>query len=135
MRIEWTPDLSVGVVEVDTQHQELFNRINALMEACSQGKGREHVTQIINFLGEYTITHFSTEEKLMAAHNYPEFDEHKKLHDLFIESFMNLKKKLEDEGPGGHIVIETNRVVVTWLNGHIRNVDKKLGAFLNSKSL
>lgn len=134
MQIEWTEDLAVGVIEVDLQHQELFRRINALLEACSQGKGRDNVAKIIDFLGEYTITHFSSEEKLMALHKYPEFESHKKQHELFIENFMNLKKKLEAEGPGGHIVIETNRVVITWLNSHIRNVDKKLGAFLNGQS-
>lgn len=133
MEIQWTQDLSVGVAEVDQQHQELFNRINTLLIACKQGKGRDHLTEIIDFLGEYTVKHFETEKKLMSDHDYPEMDSHIAQHEIFIENFSMLKQKLEQDGPGGHIVIETNRVVITWLNSHIRNVDQNLGAFLSGK--
>ena len=135
MPIQWTEDLSVGVPQIDKQHKELFSRINNLLEACSQGRGREIVQETIEFIGDYTITHFSTEERYMATHGYPEFKDHKALHDQFIERFFSLKKKVEEDGPGGHIVLETNRTIVTWLNSHIRNVDKKLGQFLKEKEL
>jgi hemerythrin len=135
MAIQWTEDLSVGVTQIDKQHKELFNRVNNLLEACSKGRGRDIVQETIEFLGDYTITHFSTEERHMATHGYPEFKDHKAQHENFIEHFISLKKRVQEEGPGGHIVIETNRTIVTWLNSHIRNVDKKLGEFLKDKGI
>jgi hemerythrin len=133
MAIEWTDDLAVGITEIDNQHKELFQQINQLLEACNQRKGKEAVGQIIDFLGAYVVTHFNCEEENMKKFNYPDYPKHKVLHTEFIKSFGELKAKFEADGPGTDIVIMTNRVVVGWLNSHIRNVDKLLGAYLKSK--
>jgi hemerythrin len=133
MAIEWTVDLSVGIAEIDEQHKELFKRINQLLEACNQGKGKETVGQTIEFLGNYVLEHFGSEEAQMIKYNYPDYSQHKAYHTEFIKSFSELKAKFEADGPGSHIVIMTNRVVVGWLNSHIRNVDKLFGAYLQTK--
>ena len=53
LSLQWREDLAVGVKSIDEQHQELFRRINSLLEACNLGKGREEVASVIAFLGEY----------------------------------------------------------------------------------
>ena len=133
MGIEWTEDLAVGIEEIDSQHQELFRKINELLDACNQGKGKEVVGKIIDFLGSYVVEHFRCEEENMRKYGYPEMGSHQVHHTQFIQSFGELKAKFETDGPGAHIVILTNRVVVAWLNSHIRNVDRQLGAFLKTK--
>lgn len=133
MAIEWTEDLAVGSKEIDDQHKELFRMINQMLEACNQGKGKEVLEEILGFLEKYVVTHFGTEERLMQQYNYPDYPSHKNHHEQFIKSFMDLKKEMTTTGPGTHIVIMTNRTVVGWLNSHIRNVDKLLGAFLKDK--
>lgn len=133
MAIEWTDDLAVGVTEIDDQHKELFKKVNQLLDACSEGKGKETVGEIIKFLGEYVIHHFSCEEANMKKYNYPEFASHKAHHAQFITSFGELKDKFEADGPMPHIVIMTNRVVVGWLISHIRNVDRVMGDYLKTK--
>ncbi|MCL6588713.1 MAG: bacteriohemerythrin [Firmicutes bacterium] len=133
MAIEWTSDLEVGIEEIDNQHQELFRKINELLDACNQAKGREVVGKIIDFLGGYVVEHFQCEERYMGKYNYPEFKSHQAHHVQFIQSFGELKAKFETDGPGAHIVILANRVVVGWLNSHIRNVDRQMGAFLKTK--
>jgi hemerythrin len=133
MAIEWTMDLTTGVKEIDTQHKELFKRINGLLEACSQGKGKGEVSTVIRFLEDYVITHFSAEENYMTKYNYPDYSGHKAQHLYFTENFLQLKKQFETDGPGIHIVITANRMVVDWLINHIRKVDTALGSFLNTK--
>jgi hemerythrin len=133
MAIEWTEDLAVGSEQIDNQHKELFKMINHMLEACTQGKGKDVVDEIIGFLEEYVVTHFGTEENLMRLYNYPDYNTHKSHHEQFIKSFGELKKELTATGPGTHIVVMTNRIVVNWLNSHIRNVDKLLGAFLKNQ--
>jgi hemerythrin len=133
MAIEWTEDLAVGVMAIDDQHKELFERINQLLEACHQSKGREVVGETINFLEDYVISHFSREEEYMQKYGYPDYLKHKGYHTEFIKSLKELKARFEAEGPGTHIIIMTNRVVVGWLNSHIRNVDKLLGDYLKGK--
>ena len=36
--MEWTNNLATGVPEIDNQHKEIFNRVNKLSAACSEGK-------------------------------------------------------------------------------------------------
>jgi hemerythrin len=134
MAMEWTDDLSTGSVSIDDQHKELFERINALLEACKQGKGKAEVSQVIWFLDDYVVTHFSAEEKYMETHHYPDFGKHKALHLEFMDNFADLKREFEEEGAGVHLVVKTNQLVVQWLLDHIRKIDKALGAFLKAKA-
>jgi len=128
--IEWTTDLAVGVKEIDKQHQEIFRKINTLLDACNAGKGKTVVADVIDFLGNYVVEHFGAEEKLMQQYNYPEYPQHKQMHEDFIKSFVALKQSFEKDGVAINVVIQTNKTVVRWLNDHIRNVDKRLGKFL-----
>ena len=41
MAIEWSSNLATGVPEIDSQHREIFTRVNRLSTACSEGKGKE----------------------------------------------------------------------------------------------
>ena len=120
MAIEWTEDLATGVDTIDNQHKELFQRINNLLEACTRGKGKEEVKKVIGFLEDYVVTHFSEEEKYMVKFEYPETASHKKQHLEFMDNFLSLKKQFDEEGPGVHIVVITNNLIVEWLKNHIR---------------
>lgn len=135
MAIEWNNDLSIGVDEIDNQHKELFRRINALLDACTQGKGKGEVGRVINFLEDYIVKHFNAEEAIQKKHAYPDYESHKTLHDEFRKSFSELKKSFETEGAGLPLVLRTNRTVVDWLVKHIGRVDKVLGGFLKSENL
>ena len=61
--ITWNEQYSVNVSEMDIQHQRLFELINQLHSAMLAGKGNETMDGILHGLKEYTITHFSAEEK------------------------------------------------------------------------
>lgn len=130
MPIEWTSDLAVGVDEIDGQHQELFKRVNELSQAMWEGKGREESVKLMVFLGDYVVTHFSTEERLMSSKNYPEFTLHKSIHDKFVQDFGNLKKQFDSGDVTSSMVIKILDETCEWLRGHIKGVDKKLGVFL-----
>lgn len=133
MKIEWTPDLAVGLDVIDDQHKELYRRIDRLMEACHQGKGKEVVADTLKFLEEYVVTHFSNEQGYMQRFGYPEYDVHKKNHDYYVNNLKELRNILNEKGPGVELVVKTNVMVIEWLNNHIRKMDTKLAAFLRDK--
>lgn len=128
--MQWSASLATGVDLIDQQHQELIKRINQLLEACNQGKGKEVVEEMLNFLEDYVKTHFRAEEKLQQDHHYPEYPTHKQLHDQFIQDIGNLKQQFESEGATLRLVVVINRKVVDWLTQHIMRADKALAAFL-----
>jgi hemerythrin len=133
MAIEWTSELSTDVTAIDDQHKELFRMVNALFEACNQGKGAIEMTKAMKFLEDYVGVHFSAEEDYMKKYFYPKYSAHKSEHLAFIEKFTDLKTKFEKEGAGIVTVILLNRIIVDWLTNHIRKVDKEMGAFLKSR--
>lgn len=133
MLITWTPEYAVGVPAIDRQHQELFRKIDALLEACNRGEGKHVLGETLTFLEDYVKIHFESEEKAMIAQNYPEYQSHRGEHQKFVENFMGLKKEFETEGTGIRLVALTNRIVVNWLKDHILMTDTKLGAFIKAK--
>lgn len=134
MALQWTDALLTGVDQIDNQHKELFKRINSLFDACQQGKGKDEVMNVLKFLEDYIITHFSAEEKMQQEHSYPDYPSHKALHEQFKNEFYKFKKGLEQEGVTLSAVILTNRLLSSWWTEHIGKIDKTLGVFLKGKA-
>ncbi|MBI5189225.1 MAG: hemerythrin family protein [Nitrospirae bacterium] len=130
MAIRWTDELATGHAVVDEQHREIFRRVDTLIEACKSGKGREEVGGMVEFLAEYVVDHFKTEEKLQRESGYPEYHAHKAMHDQFLGQVVSLRERFDAEGPTITMVLNTNRVVVDWLNQHIKQSDKSFGRYL-----
>ena len=130
MPIEWTEDLATGVDIIDEQHKELFRRIDALLAACMRGEGSQTVGQTLDYLGWYVIEHFDTEESAMRRAGYAGLKEHEAQHREFRSNIANLRMELESSGAGPHIVVRVNRLVVGWLNAHIRKSDRAMAAEL-----
>ena len=62
MAMGWTEDLSVGVDVIDQQHKIWFEKANQLFDAGKNGKAKEFIAQMLDFLDEYTKMHFRDEE-------------------------------------------------------------------------
>jgi hemerythrin len=131
--MQWDTSLSVGVAEIDAQHQKLIAMINDLDDAMRQGKGKDIVGKIINELIAYTRSHFATEEKYFAQFAYPETDAHKAEHVVFTKKVGEFKAGF-DKGSLG-LTIQVMTFLSDWLRNHIKVVDKKYGPFFNSKGL
>lgn len=132
MAIQWTDDLATGVAEIDDQHKELFKRIDRLFQACNQAQGRLEIGKTIAFLEEYVDTHFDAEEKAMKQRSYPDYGAHKAQHVYYRNNLLTIKQQIEEEGPGVHLIILTNRLAVDWLRNHIQKLDRAFGDFLQS---
>lgn len=133
MAISWNDNLVTGVSEIDRQHQEIFQSINQLLNACNQGKGKNEIGKVIKFMEDYASTHFAMEEKYMARYDYPEAPAHQAEHLQFTNNFSLLKELFEKKGERVQVVIMTNRLVVDWLINHILKLDMALAVFLKTK--
>lgn len=133
MRISWDESLATGVEEIDDQHKELFARFDRLFSACSDGRGKEEVLQLLGFLREYVVEHFTAEEKLQFRSHYPLYPEHKQLHMAFIKDVEKLERSFRDEGATLSLVIMTNKTLTTWLLQHIGKMDMEFAAYLKQQ--
>lgn len=132
MALVWDKSLAVGVKIIDEQHQELFRKVNGLLEALLKNQGKEELGRMLGFLGTYTIDHFAAEEKLMAQYKYPEAAKHKQQHTAFVDAFLKLKAEFDKSGPTANVSITLNRFVCQWLRDHIGATDTALAKFLRT---
>jgi hemerythrin len=130
--IKWTPALAVGHPVIDTQHQELFRRLEALLTAMMKGDKAE-IGRLFEFLGSYVVEHFGAEERLMQQHGYPGYALHKAAHERFVADYTALKKTL-DAGAGAALTIKVQNWCGDWLKAHIAGTDQALAAFLGTRT-
>ncbi|MDR1931484.1 MAG: bacteriohemerythrin [Spirochaetales bacterium] len=131
--IAWSPDLATGNREIDSQHKQLFRLTSNLAAACLNGQGAGMLGETLDFLAAYTVRHFTDEENLQLAHNYPAYTEHKKLHDGFKETVAGLIAQYKTGGSSEELLEKVNSVIVHWLVEHIKQEDSKIAAHIHSR--
>jgi len=118
--MEWDQSMSVGVEELDEQHQRLIDLLNEAYEAIQ--KHDEHaMCLLIDKMRDYALMHFSTEEAIMKEHGFPGIEEHKFQHAKFNRDVDDFKKKQFEKTNFSQIFVFLSR----WLTAHIMDEDKK----------
>jgi hemerythrin len=130
MIYEWTPNLTVGVREIDDQHKQLFRSIDQLLVALQQNRGKAESARIMDFLGEYVVEHFAAERQLMTRYRYPQLATHVVQHDQFVAAYAKLRADLDARGPTAALALKVTAQVGEWLRGHIKRADVELGKFI-----
>lgn len=131
--MEWRAALDTGHAKIDAEHRSLVETLNNLHMAMKQGKGKDEIEKTLLFLKDYTIAHFSNEERLMIAHRYPETQRHCAIHADLVKEVGTLIANFQS----GKVVL-TSAVfsfLEDWLTKHIQGEDKALGAFLKTKGV
>jgi hemerythrin len=131
--IQWSADLSVGVGEMDRQHQQLVKLINDLYDAMRAGKAKAVIGQVIESLIQYTRSHFTTEEKYFKQFGYPNAQDHIREHVNFIGKVAAFKKDFDSNRLGLSITVMD--FLSDWLRSHIKGVDHQYSAFFLEKGL
>ena len=131
--ITWNDDLSVGIMEIDGQHQKLVQMINDLHDAMRDGKSRAVLGGLIAGLADYADTHFATEEAYFDQYGYPEAGAHKREHAAFVQKVSEFKAGFDD----GRLMLsmEVMTFLKDWLVNHIKGTDKRYTAFFQTKGL
>lgn len=131
---KWTPQLSVGVPQIDTQHQTLFQKANDLMDACNRAEGYAEIAKLFAYLESYVVEHFRDEEKYMAKIQYPGLAAQKTAHTAFIQQMAKVRKEYE-ASPTKNIAILSNalQMISDWLIRHVSGEDRKIGQFATGR--
>jgi hemerythrin len=133
-RFEWRPEYSVGIEEIDAQHQELFRRAGLFIESLTR-QSRQEIGILLSFLRLYAVTHFGAEEAWMRESNYPATAEHEKQHDGFIKDILALSDQHEKKSGQG---IEPARVagwLEKWLKNHVTSTDTDFARHLKATGI
>jgi len=133
MTYTWSSDLETGNAQIDHQHKQLFEMVNALWDAYQSGKSRQEVEKAMEFLEVYTTQHFAGEEALQEKYGYPEYLAHQRLHTEFKRIAHRLVTELSQEGPTDKIIGNIYSTIGEWLVMHIQGDDFRMAAYVRNK--
>ncbi len=132
--IQWSNVYSVGYEEIDEQHKELIAIINEVFDTLQKKDFHYvNVVDIIDRLERYIKSHFEFEEGLMVQHNYPDIELHASQHNYLRHKVFNTRI-FEIDSPRD-FYSETLSELLDWLMNHIKQTDKRLADFMNSRQV
>lgn len=132
---KWKDAFSVNISSIDEQHKELFSIGNSLYDVVSMRDDIDTYDDLVAALQrmqDYAIYHFGFEEKLMKDNGYPDFNNHKKQHDYFIQKIgsVDYEEMDKDQKQNG---LDLIIFIANWIENHILKTDMKYKDFLNNK--
>lgn len=131
MAIQWDTSYSVGIKTFDEHHLKMVELLNSLESSGAANSDTGQVIKALKELLDYSVYHFTAEEKEFRAYNHPnpqrQINEHKRF-TTKIEDFTTLF--LAGSEPDVSDVIT---FLNDWIFHHIHEVDKNYGMFLHDK--
>lgn len=130
MRAEFSENLVTGNELIDSQHKELIDRINKLLDSCESSGAQVTAVKTLDYLADYTDFHFGAEEALQKEIEYPGYDKHKAQHEDFKKTIAELDEMLqEEEGPSEAFVAKVEENVIKWFYTHIEGFDRSVAEY------
>ena len=132
--VQWSEKFSVGVRELDQQHQQLIKLLNILIS--TRGTTNTHsetVSDTLLAMTRYAQTHFKAEERLMEAYGYPGLEDQKMQHRDFRKktvAFSTATTLGVDQIPEDLL-----EYLGAWLVHHILEADMAYRSFFNDKGV
>ncbi len=128
METLWREEYRLGVEKIDEQHIQLFNKIENLLEIArnkDQESSRKECLGIIDFLIQYTMFHFQTEEQFQRERRYVSYALHVKIHEYFKNTVVAYKELLEKDFSSKNLKSFIG-TLITWLVNHVCACDRKI---------
>ena len=128
--IAWKKNYEVGNIEIDSQHKTFLKIIEKLQNAYENKLNDQLLLGYVIELYKYAAYHFVSEENYMIEQQYPDYEEHKKLHDDLLKELVDNITTFKIE------YIDVEKLIdfsLNWFIAHTTTIDKKIIEYINSK--
>ena len=126
---EMKDEYLTGIASIDAEHRRLFEHAEEAYQLNINEFIPDKYDQLSDILDElkcYALTHFENEEKYMKEHNYKGILSQLAAHNEFREKINELTLDRNDENTE-ETVKEVLAFITDWLVNHIYYSDKKIG--------
>ncbi len=131
--IKWEKRFSINVSKIDEEHKYFISIVNKVIKARQKNNEGENVSEALNEMTLYSISHFKTEENYMKEFGYPEYELHKEEHRNFTKTTVNYCNTIMNGNY--NITDDIFKYLRWWLINHIQGTDKKLTECFNKNGL
>lgn len=122
----FTDEYKTHIALVDDEHARLFQIIqdtNDIIHAEFIPDKYDEIVRILTALKDYTVLHFTDEEKYMESIGYEGLEAQKRAHEAFVEKLNEINLEEVDEAQEAYLN-ELIDFLLGWLKNHILKVDK-----------
>ena len=130
----WLPTMSVGVDKWDKDHHVFLSAVEKLRGLDDHKASRAECEMTLGLLDKYLEIHLRSEESVMKATAYPDFDEHKAEHDDF-RSWVKTQKNILETSPDKWECESASEFMVDWWYTHIIKVDMAYKEFFEEQKV
>ena len=123
--IEWRGEFEIGIAEVDHEHRELVELINALHRAIDAQADQATVEAFLGEVLTQISAHFALEETAMRRRAYAAYGEHKADHEALLDELRDIM----DAHRAGRVADyagDLRRTVQDWFVRHFKTHDARL---------
>lgn len=125
---EWNKKYSSNIQLIDDEHKKLFEIGQSIYDLALHKQYIDYYDRILDLIDElkdYTVYHFSDEERIMKLYEYPDFENHKKIHEEFVEKIENINLNTIDDDQQ-KAIIKLLDFVYVWIENHILGQDLRI---------
>ncbi|RPI06139.1 MAG: hypothetical protein EHM64_03945 [Ignavibacteriae bacterium] len=131
--LEWQDEYTVGVKELDEQHQNMLRIINRLLLSMHDQYDAQKASETISTLIHHAYIHFATEERYLVQANVPDMKMHVLDHIDFIMKTLELSLKAKDGNQDNRL--ELLRYLKRWYSSHILGIDRHYIPYLKEAGI
>ena len=132
-RFQFDEKLQLGIPVLDQQHERFIDHLNTAWEVQEKGGGNEALLPVLADLVDYALMHFADEEDLMQGYEYPDYMDHREMHNSTATELFDFDLRLLSNDPAQ--AQQFLDFLIGWLENHIQNTDRKLADFLKEKGV
>ncbi len=130
IKIIWDNKYSVGNERIDHEHQVFLDLIKCASLAGDEHLSKERVLRMLIEVKKYAEFHFVSEENIMLDAEYPDYEVHKKEHDILLSRFDGFFHNYMLDACEMDEVVE---FMFEWFALHTTTVDQELGRYLRER--
>ncbi len=134
----WKEQYRLGMEEVDRQHKELFERLSSFIQTVRSDdmEWEEKIPEVkktLEFMQEYVVEHFDSEEEFQQEIEYPGYEEHHEIHERFKSEIADFADRFKEKGFEEELAQEFSGKLMAWLINHVTGDDQKISEYLEEK--
>jgi hemerythrin-like metal-binding protein len=136
MRFSWDQTYSVGIKEIDKQHQQFFKICQQIYQLVDNRDLPDHLLKIVTELGNYSQYHLSVEESYFRQFQYPQSQPHVDSHNEYRTKINHLLQQARQTDVDYYQICQSiAEFAQNWLAQHIKVMDKQYSSYFRHHGL
>lgn len=129
----WKDQYELGVPRIDTQHKELFKRVESFLQVLrSKDRWDEKIPKLdetLEFMKGYVVEHFRDEEEYQHSIDYPGYEAHKQLHIGMVNYVQEVSLQYEQSNHNEQLMQQFGGRLLAWLVNHVAAEDQRIADY------